>query len=93
MDASEAATRTAELRALVEHHAHLYYDLDQPEISDAAYDALFRELQALEEEFPALRTPDSPTQRVGGRPLERFEQVPHLEPMLSLDGQRGLDVG
>ncbi len=88
MDAAEAAKRAAELRELVEHHAYLYYVLDQPEISDAEYDALFRELQALEERFPELRTPDSPTQRVGGEPLEKFAQVRHLEPMLSLANAR-----
>ena len=88
MDAAEAAKRAAELRKLVEHHAYLYYVLDQPEISDAEYDALFHELQTLEEQFPELRTPDSPTQRVGGPPLEKFAQVRHLEPMLSLANAR-----
>jgi len=91
MDAGDAARRAAELRALVAHHGHLYYVLDQPEISDAEYDALFRELRALEDEYPELRTPDSPTQRVGGRPLEKFEQVRHLEPMLSLANARDED--
>jgi len=89
--ADDAARRAAELRALIEHHARLYYDLDQPEISDAEYDGLFRELQTLEEEHPELRAPDSPTQRVGGRPLERFEQVRHLEPMLSLANARSAE--
>ncbi|MFN8849528.1 MAG: NAD-dependent DNA ligase LigA, partial [Inhella sp.] len=65
-------------------HAHLYYVLDAPELPDAAYDALFQELQALEEAEPALRTPDSPTQRVLGRVLEGFEPVRHAVPMLSI---------
>jgi DNA ligase (NAD+) len=65
-------------------HAHLYYVLDAPELPDAAYDAMFQELQALEEADPALRTPDSPTQRVLGRVLEGFEPVRHAVPMLSI---------
>ena len=84
----EVKKRVDELRRQVEHHGHLYYVLDRPQISDAEYDALLRELQGLEEEHPGLRTPDSPTQRVGGRPLERFEQVVHLQPMLSLANAR-----
>ena len=83
--------RAGELRRSVEHHAHLYYVEDRPEITDAEYDALFRELQALEDEYPELRTPDSPTQRVGGPTLERFEQVAHLQPMLSLANARNAD--
>jgi DNA ligase (NAD+) len=76
--------RAAELRELVEHHNRQYYVLDDPEITDAEYDALFRELQALEEQYAALRSPDSPTQRVGGEPAAGFEQVRHEVPMLSL---------
>ncbi|HEY5386410.1 MAG TPA: NAD-dependent DNA ligase LigA, partial [Thermoleophilia bacterium] len=72
-EASPAAARAAELRAQLNHHAYLYYVLDRPEIDDAEYDVLYRELQALEEEHPGLRTPDSPTQRVGSAPLDRFE--------------------
>jgi DNA ligase (NAD+) len=83
-----AASRAAELRAQLAHHAHLYYVLDSPEIDDAAYDALYRELQELEEAHPDLITPDSPTRRVGSAPLEKFEQVRHLEPMLSLANAR-----
>jgi DNA ligase (NAD+) len=79
-----ARKRAAELRELVEHHAHRYYVLDAPEISDAEYDALFRELVDLETRHPALQTPDSPTQRVGGAPLESFRKVRHRTPMLSL---------
>ena len=66
-------------------HEHLYYVLDAPEISDAEYDAMMRELQALEGAHPELVTPDSPTQRVGGKPREGFVKVPHSSPMLSLD--------
>lgn len=85
---TDPAARAAELRRLLHHHAYLYYVLDRPEISDAEYDALFRELQELEERYPELRTPDSPTQRVGAPPLEGFAQVRHLEPMLSLANAR-----
>ena len=90
-DPTRPATRAAELRELLNHHAYLYYVLDRPEIDDAEYDALYRELEALEAEHPELRSPDSPTQRVGSVPLERFEQVRHLEPMLSLANARGED--
>lgn len=86
--AEQAARRAAELREQLERHSYLYYVLDQPEISDAEYDQLFIELQRLEEEHPEVRTPDSPTQRVGGQPLERFEQVRHRTPMLSLANAR-----
>jgi DNA ligase (NAD+) len=88
---AEAAARAAGLRETINRHAHLYYVLDRPEIDDAAYDALYRELQTLEEEYPELRTPDSPTQRVGAAPLEGFTQVRHLEPMLSLANARNED--
>ena len=76
---SPGAQRAAELRALLHRHAHLYYVLDAPELPDAAYDAMFQELQVLEEADPTLRTPDSPTQRVLGRVLEGFEPV-HRRP-------------
>jgi DNA ligase (NAD+) len=76
--------RLAELRELIRHHEYRYYVLDSPEISDAEYDALYRELQALEAAHPDLVTADSPTQRVGGEPLAGFAQVRHGEPMLSL---------
>ena len=86
LDMSEAvSTRIGELREMLRHHEHLYYVLDQPEISDAEYDALMRELQQLEGAHPEFLTPDSPTQRVGGRPREGFVKVPHSSPMLSLD--------
>lgn len=80
----DVVQRVAELRALIRHHQHRYYVLDDPEISDAAFDALFRELQALEEEHPALRDPNSPTVRVGGGVADRFEKVRHPVPVLSL---------
>ena len=76
--------RAAELRALLHRHAHLYYTLDAPEIPDAEYDRLFRELQALEAAHPELLTPDSPTQRVGGQVLDAFTPVRHAVPMLSI---------
>ena len=62
--------------------------LDDPEISDSEYDGLLNELRDLEAEHPELRTPDSPTQRVGGKPLDKFEPVEHLQPMLSLGNAR-----
>jgi DNA ligase (NAD+) len=80
--------RAKELRGLLAHHNHLYYVLDDSEIGDDEYDALLDELRALEAEHPELRTPDSPTQRVGAPPLDRFEQVTHLEQMLSLGNSR-----
>jgi DNA ligase (NAD+) len=76
------------LRETINRHAYLYHVLDRPEIDDAGYDALYRELQTLEEERPELRTPDSPTQRVGAPPLEGFTQYRHLEPLLSLANAR-----
>jgi DNA ligase (NAD+) len=87
-DADEVAARAAELRETLSRHAYLYYVLDRPQIDDAEYDALYRELQALEAERPELRTPDSPTIRVGAAPLEKFAQVRHLEAMLSLANAR-----
>jgi DNA ligase (NAD+) len=85
---STAAERAAELRRQIAHHDHRYYVLDDPEVSDEAYDELLDELRRLEEEHPDLSTPDSPTQRVGGRPLEKFAPVEHVEPMLSLGNAR-----
>ncbi len=79
-----AVRRAAELRAQLHHHAHRYYVLDDPELPDAAYDALFQELQALEAAHPALRTADSPTQRVVGQVLDGFAPVRHAVPMLSI---------
>ena len=82
---STAAQRAEELRAELRRHEHLYYVEDAPEISDAAYDALMNELKRIEAEHPELLTPDSPTQRVGGKPAEGFQKVRHSRPMLSLD--------
>jgi DNA ligase (NAD+) len=76
--------RVEELREEIEYHNYRYYVLDQPEVSDAEYDRLLRELERLEEEYPELRSPNSPTQRVGAPPLEEFEIFKHTIPMLSL---------
>src|SRR5215475_9696 len=73
------------LRDELRRHEHLYYVLDSPEISDAEYDALMRRLDELEKQHPELASPDSPTQRVGGKPREGFIKVRHSSPMLSLD--------
>src|SRR5579883_1893521 len=81
----DSAREIASLRDQLRRHEHLYYVLDSPEISDAEYDALMRRLQALEAQHPELITPDSPTQRVGGKPREGFVKVRHSSPMLSLD--------
>jgi DNA ligase (NAD+) len=81
----EAGQRIDKLRGELRHHEHAYYVLDRPEISDAAYDALFKELLALERAFPDLVTPDSPTRRVGGDVLPSFPEVRHLAPMISLE--------
>ncbi|MBX3605048.1 MAG: NAD-dependent DNA ligase LigA [Piscinibacter sp.] len=80
----DPAARAAELRALLQHHAHRYYVLDAPEIPDAEYDRLFQELQAIEAAHPALLTADSPTQRVIGQVLPGLEPVRHTVPMLSI---------
>jgi DNA ligase (NAD+) len=83
--------RAAELRREIDDHNRRYYVLDDPVISDPEYDDLLRELIRLEEQHPELRTPDSPTQRVGAQPLARFGQVRHLQPMLSLANARDDD--
>jgi len=83
-DIDRIAARIAELRQKLEYHNYLYYVKDTPEISDAEYDRMFRELLELEKAHPELASPDSPTQRVGGEPLERFTKVQHHAPMLSL---------
>jgi len=85
---AEVASRADELRRQLEYHGHRYYVLDDPDLSDPDYDALLNELRDLEAEHPELRTADSPTQRVGGQPLDKFEEVPHLQPMLSLANAR-----
>ncbi len=85
------AERVADLRRRLEHHAHRYHVLDDPEIGDDEYDALFRELQALEEAHPELASPDSPTQRVGGEPVSDLRKVTHDRPMLSLANARSAE--
>ena len=86
--AKSPAKRTDELRRLIAHHDRRYYVLDDPEIADPEYDELLAELRELEEANPDLVTPDSPTQRVGGTPLDKFNRVEHAEPMLSLANAR-----
>jgi DNA ligase (NAD+) len=88
---ADVERRLAELRGLIRHHEYRYYVLDSPEISDADYDALYRELHQLEAASPEFVTPDSPTQRVGGEPLAGFVQVRHGEPMLSLANAKNED--
>ncbi len=87
----KARARHAVLREVIEEHSRLYYVKAEPVISDLEFDALLRELEELEERFPALRTPDSPTQRVGGAPIEGFETVRHRVPMLSIDNTYNAD--
>ena len=84
MDSGKASDRIRWLQSELSRHARLYYEKDQPEIEDADYDALFRELQDLEARFPEFSTPDSPTRRVGSAPARQFAQVVHNVPMLSL---------
>jgi DNA ligase (NAD+) len=85
MEKTSAKERVAFLSAEIERHNRLYYENDNPEITDAEYDLLFRELKELEISHPEFAAPDSPTARVGGKPLDRFSQVTHRMPMLSLD--------
>jgi len=84
--------RVDALRELLHHHAHRYYVLDEPEIPDAEYDRLFRELQQLEAQHPELLTPDSPTQRVGGKVLDGFVKVRHRVPMLSIRTETDIEA-
>src|ERR1700761_9600681 len=81
----DPAHQIDDLREKLRYHEHRYYVLDDPEISDAEYDVMMNELKALEAANPTLITPDSPTQRVGGKPREGFVKVPHSAAMLSLD--------
>src|SRR5213594_4986392 len=85
MEEKEAAKRIAQLREEIRKHDRLYHEEAAPIVSDREYDRLYKELVDVETQFPDLVTPDSPTQRVGGKPLQAFEQVSHLIPMLSLD--------
>ena len=91
-NSSQPQARVAELHQLLHHHAHRYYVLDDPEIPDAEYDRLFRELQALESAHPELLTPDSPTQRVGGKALDAFTKVRHQVPMLSIRTETDIEA-
>ena len=84
MDAQSSAARALELRELLNTYGHQYYVLDAPTVPDAEYDRLFSELQFLEATYPEIRTPDSPTLRVGGKPLDEFTTVRHALPMLSI---------
>jgi len=79
------------LRDQIRHHEYRYYVLDDPEITDAQFDQLMNELKRIEDENPELVTPDSPTQRVGGKPREGFLKAPHSSPMLSLDNTYNVD--
>ena len=81
----EVHKRLDELRATINHHAHRYYVLDSPTISDGEYDRLFQELLELEAQYPDLVTEDSPSRRVGAEPLDVFDEVEHRFPMLSLE--------
>jgi DNA ligase (NAD+) len=85
MAAKDIRERMEKLKKEIKRHDRLYYLLDKPEISDQEYDRLYKELEGLEKEHPELVTPDSPTQRVGGRPAEAFKTVRHVEPMLSME--------
>ena len=85
MDKQEAKERIEKLKQAVHHHRYLYHVLDKQEVSEAALDSLKKELFDLEQEYPELITPDSPTQRIGGKPLEKFSKVRHAEPMLSFN--------
>ena len=86
---SPTVRKIEHLREQLRHHEYQYYVLDAPEITDAEYDSMTRELKTLEQQHPDLITPDSPTQRVGGKPREGFTKVPHSSPMLSLDNALG----
>jgi DNA ligase (NAD+) len=89
---AEIAREVERLRSEIERHGHLYYVAARPEVSDAEYDRLFARLIELEDQYPSLRAPDSPTQRVGAAPQDGFETVRHVEPMLSLDSTQDADA-
>src|SRR5207237_4973487 len=91
MTRADALQRISELREQIHHHDYLYYAQARPEISDAEYDALMRELREVEAAFPDLVTPDSPTQRVAGQPVDAFRSVEHRAAMLSLDNATSPD--
>src|SRR3989344_722885 len=85
MTKTQAKERIEKLKTAINKHRYLFHVLDRQEISDEALDALKKELYDLEQEFPELVTPDSPTQRIGGKPLKQFKKVRHPEPMLSFN--------
>lgn len=85
MERDQAAQRAQQLRTELERHNRLYYEQDSPEITDFEYDSLLAELAGLEEQYPELLSEDSPTQRVGGKALDQFQQVRHTVRLLSLD--------
>ncbi|HEU4794268.1 MAG TPA: hypothetical protein VFT02_01480, partial [Pyrinomonadaceae bacterium] len=91
MAAKAIARQIDKLREEIRRHEELYYVYDSPEISDREYDELLERLQKLEQEHPELTTPDSPTQRVGGRPAEGFAEVVHSRQMMSLDNSYNID--
>ena len=91
MTQKQAQKRVVELRQVIATHDHAYYVEAKPVLSDAAYDALMRELRDLEDRFPELIISDSPTQRVSGEPLEGFQTIEHAVPMLSLDNTYSKD--
>ena len=88
---SQPAARIAQLRQRIDEANYRYYGLDDPSIPDAEYDRLLRELESLEAQHPELVSEDSPTQRVGGKTLDKFEQFEHAEPMLSLANARNAE--
>ncbi len=85
MDKAEIKKRIEKLKETINYHRYLYHVLDRQEISEAALDSLKKELFDLEQQYPEFITPDSPTQRIGGRPLKEFKKVKHPERMLSLN--------
>ena len=85
MQKNEAKKRIEKLKEAINHHRYLYHVLDKPEISDAALDSLKKELFDLEQQYPEFMTEDSPTQRVGGKPLKEFKKVKHPQRMLSFN--------
>ena len=91
MNEKEAIKELEKLREEINYHNHRYYILDSPVISDAEYDRLFKKLQELENNFPHLITPDSPTQRVGAMPLDEFKTIAHTIPMLSLNNANNVE--
>ena len=90
-DEEDVFSKIADLRRLIDYHNYRYYALDLPEIDDADYDRLFRELVDLENEHPELVTPDSPTQRVGFAPIEKFLPFHHEAPLLSLENAMNIE--